>query len=55
MSNWLFEDLETGEEFFVQHEDLEEAKKIAKSYFTEPHYLCRMSDYEAEWWGFDTY
>ena len=55
MTNWLFEDLETGENFFVQTEDLEEAKETAQTYFTSPKYICRMSDYEAEWYGYDTY
>lgn len=53
--HYLFEDLESGEEFIVGAGDLDEAKKIAKEYFTEPKYYYRMTDYEAECSGLDEY
>lgn len=53
--HYLFEDLESGEEFIVGANDLDEAKSIAKEYFTEPKYYYRMTDYEAECSGLDEY
>lgn len=53
--HYLFEDLETGEEFIVGACDLDEAKKIAADNFTEPEYCYRMSEYEAEASGLDEY
>lgn len=53
--HYLFEDLETGEEFIVGACDLDEAKTIAKEYFAEPEYCYLMSEYEAESSGLDEY
>lgn len=53
--HYLFEDLETGEEFIVGACDLDEAKEIAKEYFEDPKYCYRMSEFEAEASGLDEY
>jgi hypothetical protein len=55
MKHYLFEDLETGEEFIVGADSLDEAKEIAKEYFERPKYCYRMSEFEAEASGLDEY
>ena len=55
MNHYLFEDLETGEEFIVGADSLDEAKKIAEEYFECPKYRYRMSEFEAEASGLDEY
>lgn len=55
MLNYWFMDLSIAEDFFVQAESLEKAKKIAETYFDEPEFFCVVDDEEAEMWGFDTY
>ena len=55
MKHYLFEDLESGEEFIVGANSIDEAKVIAKEYFAEPEYCYRMSEYEAEASGLDEY
>lgn len=58
MLNYLFEDLETGERFFIQCETFEEAHTEALDICTTPEdceYLGEFTDYEAEWYGYDTY
>jgi len=58
MKNYLFEDLESGERFFVQCDSYGEALKIlVENDFkvSECHYLGVFSDEEAEWCGYDTY
>ena len=47
MKHYLFEDLETGEQFIVGACDLNEAKEIAKDNFTEPEYQYQLSEFEA--------
>lgn len=53
--HYLFEDLETGEEFIVGACDLDEAKEIAAEYFEDPKFCYRMSEFEAETSGLDEY
>jgi hypothetical protein len=55
MKHYLFEDLETGEEFIVGENTLEEAKLIAEANFERPEYKCRLSEFEAEASGLDEY
>ena len=55
MRTYLFEDSETGEEFFVEATTKEEAKEIAETYFEEPQLLIRVSEEFAERMGLDTY
>lgn len=53
--HYLFEDLETGEEFIVGACDLDEAKAIATDNFERPEFQYRMSEFEAETSGLDEY
>lgn len=55
MKHYLFEDLETGEEFIVGADTLDEAKDIAKDNFERPKFQYRMSEFEAEISGLDEY
>ena len=55
MFTWIFDDKETGEEFFVEAEVREEAMKIAKEYFDNPQCYGTIPDYIAEAMGYDTY
>ena len=55
MRHYLFEDLETGEEFIVGAGTIGEAMMVAREYFNEPEYCYQMSDYEAEASGLDEY
>lgn len=55
MRNYLFQDEETGEKFFVQADSLKEAEEIAFDNFDEPVYIDHFTDEEAEWFGYDTY
>lgn len=55
MRHYLFEDLETGEEFIVGEDCIEMAYFEAKLYFNEPHYICEFSEVEAEMSGLDEY
>ena len=55
MRTYYFEDLETGEEFFVESESLRDARETAYKYFTEPNYLGEVTEQFAEMAGFDTY
>lgn len=57
--DFLFEDTETSEEFFVEVENTmnarNEAIEIARENFENPILIRRMSVEEAEWLGIDTY
>lgn len=60
--DYLFEDQETGERFFVElkmdkpvKELREEAWEIARANFEEPLLYGVLSDYDAEKLGYDTY
>ena len=55
MTNYWFIDNETGEEFFVQTDDINKAKETAKTYFQKPILLDIVDDEIAEMYGFDTY
>ena len=58
MRNYLFEDLETGERFFVQCDSYGEALQILLAngfWLHDCRYLGDFSDEEAEWCGYDTY
>ena len=55
MKHYLFEDEATGEEFIVGEYCLEKAYNEAKLYFDEPHFICELSDVEAEMSGLDEY
>ena len=55
MKQYLFEDLESGEEFIVGANNLDEAWVTTREYFAEPSYCYRMSEYEAEASGLDEY
>ena len=55
IKHYLFEDLETGEEFIVGACDLDEAKKIASYNSKRPKFRYRMSEFEAEISGLDEY
>jgi hypothetical protein len=59
MTNYLFEDNETGDRFFVQEENFEKAFEIAVGiYEGEEPSLTLLGEYdddEAEWLGYDTY
>ena len=53
--DYLFEDDETGEVFFVECETLEEAKRVARDNFDTPKYLGKYTVDEAEDLGYDTF
>jgi hypothetical protein len=55
MRHFVFEDYETGEMFIVGAETKEEAFEEAKLYFTDPNYICEVSEFEAEASGLDEY
>lgn len=55
MFDFLFVDKESGEEFLVETDTLEEARETAKEYFKKPKFIERMSIDEGEWLGLDTY
>ena len=56
MKHYLFEDLESGEQFLVGAATVEEAMAIAIDEFGENvKYYCRVSEMEAEASGLDEY
>lgn len=55
MKHYLFKDEATGEEFIVGEDCIEMAYFEAKLYFDEPHYICELSDVEAEMSGLDEF
>lgn len=55
MKHYLFEDLESGEEFIVGAKTVSEAMDIAKANFAEPLYHYEISEFEAEASGLDEY
>lgn len=58
MKNYLYEDYESGERFFVQCDTPEEAVEIIlDNGFNLPdiEFLGEFTDAEAEWYGYDTY
>lgn len=55
MKHYLFVDDQTDEEFLVGAENEDKAFRIARVYFGEPHFVCRVSEFEAENSGLDEY
>lgn len=55
MFTWLFEDKESGEEFFVEAETRDKAKEIAEGYFSKPKCYGAVPEEYAEAAGYDTY
>ena len=53
--HYLFEDSATGEEFIVGADCVTDASVIASEYFEEPHFVCRLTEFEAEASGLDEY
>ena len=53
--DFLFYDKETGEEFFVEVETLDDALAIANNYFESPCLIDVMTTEEADILGYDTY
>lgn len=55
ISDYLFKDMETGENFFVETDSKENAIKIANQYFDNARCIMRLDVEDAERWGLDTY
>ena len=55
MKTYYFEDLATGEEFFVEEKNVESAQVVAEEFFEEPKFIEEVSLTFAEWLGLDTY
>ncbi len=55
MRTFYFEDMVSGEEFFVEEITKEKAKAVAEEYFEQPHLYGEVSEEFAEWMGLDTY
>ena len=55
MKHYLFVDDQTDEEFLVGAADEDKAFRIARVYFEEPQFVCRVSEFEAENSGLDEY
>lgn len=55
MRHFLFEDYDSGEEFIVGADSLDEAMEEAKIYFADPSYICELTEEEAEASGLDEY
>ena len=54
--NLLVQRWKTGEEFFVEQENKEKAFEVAKNFFgDEIKCFGRISEQEAEFYGYDTY
>lgn len=55
MTTYWFEDLETGEEFFVEAKDEHDAYTVANNFFEAPNLISSITEIEAEEMGLDTY
>ena len=55
MWHYLFEDLESGEEFLVGEKTLGTAIAVAVAYFGAVNYICQLTEMEAEASGLDEY
>lgn len=53
--DYLFKDMETGEDFFVETDSKEEALRVANTYFEEPRLLMICTPEDADILGYDTY
>lgn len=47
--------MKAGENFFVEAESKEEARKIAEEYFGEPRLIDIMTTEQSEWYPCDVY
>lgn len=52
---YLFNDNETGEDFFVNTNTKDEAIRIANIYFPEPLLIDILTEEESEWYPYDVY
>ena len=52
---YLFNDYESGEEFFVMADSREEAKGIANTFFEEPQLVDIMTEEQSERYPYDVY
>lgn len=52
---YLFNDAESGEEFFVVAENKKDAIGIAKTNFDKPHLVTIMDEEESEYYPYDVY
>ena len=55
MKHYLFENLESGEEFIVGADCVTDASIIAGEYFEAPRFVCQLTEFEAEASGLDEY
>lgn len=55
MRHFLFEDYDTGENFIVGADNLDDAMEEARTYFADPSYICEFTEEEAEMSGLDEY
>ena len=55
MYDYLFKDMETGEEFFVECNTKEMAIHTARQYFEEPRLIMVCTPEDADILGYDTY
>ena len=55
MKHYLFEDMESGEEFIVGADCVTNESIIAGEYFEAPRFIYQLSEFEAEASGLDEY
>lgn len=55
MKHYLFEDLESGEEFIVGADCVTNASVIASEHFEEPYFVRGLTEFEAEASSLDEY
>ena len=55
INDYLFKDMETGEEFFVETSSKVEAMETAKQYFEVPRLIMVCTPEDADILGYDTY
>lgn len=52
---YLFNDEETGEDFFVVAKNKLRAMLFAATLFESPKFICKMTEEDAEWYPYDVY
>jgi len=52
---YLFNDNETGEDFFVNTDTKDAAVRTANFYFSEPILIDVLTEEESEWYPYDVY
>ena len=52
---YLFNDEESGEDFFVVAKEKAEALFTAREYFDDPQLVAVMDEEESEWYPYDVY